>query len=141
MISMPWCHNCESEYRDDIKVCPECGGELFDGMPPSMMKPAKAGWHLSFKKNDNSPEWPLDANGDRIKAALLTNIGGTQVDYEMALSVLRGFNIPYACDFPGAGPFVKILMGFSGAGMDIYVPETMLEDARNVLFGGNEDEI
>jgi len=137
---MPWCNNCESEYRDDIKVCPECGGELSEDIPPSMMKPAKTSWRLGFKKPDSSPEWPLDESGARVKAAFLVNIAGTQVDYDMALSVLRAFNIPYACDFPGAGPFVKILTGFSGSGMDIYVPETMLEDAENVLFGAAEDE-
>ncbi|NLL45784.1 MAG: hypothetical protein GX250_03105 [Clostridiales bacterium] len=136
---MPWCHNCESEYQDGTMICPECGGELFEEMPPSMMEPAKASWRLGFKRTDSSPEWPLDSDGRRISSAFLANIAGTQVDYEMALSVLRAFNIPYVCDFPGAGPFVKILIGFSGAGMNIYVPETMLEDARNVLFSSSED--
>lgn len=137
---MPWCHNCESEYQDENKVCPECGGELFEEIPPSMMEPAKTSWRLGFKKTDSSPEWPLDSDGRRMRPAFLANIAGGQLDYDMALSVLRAFNIPYVCDLPGAGPFVKILIGFSGAGMNIYVPETMLEDAKNVLFSDFGDE-
>jgi len=137
---MLWCHNCNSKHGDDVKVCPECGGELSEEMPPAKAKPAKASWHFSFKRAKTSPEWPLDSSGNKVKPAFLANISGSQLDYEMALSLLRAYKIPYACDFPGAGPLAKIIVGFSGAGMDIYVPETMLEDARELLFGEAEDE-
>jgi hypothetical protein len=137
---MLWSHNCNSEHNDDIKTCPECGGELSEEMPPTPIEPAKASWRFTFRKSKDSPEWPIDSSGNKVKPAFLANISGTQLDYEMALSLLRAYNIPYTCDFPGAGPLVRILVGFSGAGMDIYVPETMLDDAREILFVGAEDE-
>jgi len=123
-----------------MKSCPECGGELSREMPPDMSEPAKASWHFSFRKAKSSPEWPLDSSGNKIRPAFLTNISGTQLDYEMALSLLRAYNIPYVCNLPGAGPLAKLIVGFSGAGMDIYVPETMLEDARALLLGSDEEE-
>ena len=87
---MLWCHNCNSKHGDDVKVCPECGGELSEEMPPAKAKPAKASWHFSFKRAKTSPEWPLDSSGNKVKPAFLANISGSQLDYEMAMGVRYG---------------------------------------------------
>jgi hypothetical protein len=138
---MPWCHNCETEYVEGIEKCPDCGAELSEEVPPSMLPKPKLGW--SFK-NENEiadlAEWPRDENGEKIPPVYLTNIYGTQADYQMALSLLRAYKIPYACEFTGLGQMAKITVGFSISGMDIYVPETMLEDAKNILLSDTEDE-
>ena len=34
---------------------------------------------------------------------------------------------------PGDGSFGEVFLGSSGFGVDIYVPETMLEDAQNIV--------
>ena len=135
---MPWCHECEQEYINDVKICPECGSELFEELPPSMMKPEKLKWGYN-KNTEKSAEWPKDEQGNNIPSVFLTNVSGSQLDYEMTLSLLRAFEIPYVCDFSAIGRLAKICLGFSGTGMDIHVPETMLEDARDVLVN-NSDE-
>ena len=138
---MPWCQECESEYDNNITECPFCGSELLDEMPPSMLPKAKMSWSFKREKGvSDLVEWPKDASGENVTAAFLTNIGGNQVDYELALSLLRAFNIPYAFEFKGSGQVAKLYTGFSSSGMDIYVPETLLEDAKNILFSDSEDE-
>jgi len=136
---MPWCHECETEYEHGFEKCPDCGCELSDEMPPSMLPKLKANWSFKGEKGvSDLTEWPKDEKGESVAAAFLTNVGGTQLDYEMVLSQLRAFSIPYASELTGSGQFTKVLMGFSGAGMDIYVPETLLEDAKNILFSDSE---
>jgi len=138
---MAWCHKCEDEYSEGIENCPVCGSKLSDEIPPSKMPKPKLGWSFKRAKGTSPlPEWPKDDKGENVPAAFLINIGGTQIDYDLALSVLRAFNIPYACELPGSGQFTTIYMGFSGGGMNIYVPETMLEEAENILSADTEEQ-
>jgi hypothetical protein len=53
----------------------------------------------------------------------------------MAVNLLEAFGIPTISAYPNDGEFGKLILGFSGTGMDIYVPETMLDDARNIISG------
>lgn len=128
---MLWCGKCEKEYPDGASACPDCGGEL------SKIETSPS-WGFS-RKGEASPLWPQDENGEPVEAAFLANVQGDQIDSEMALSLLRSFGIPYTCEFPGSGRFVKLIFGFTAAGMDIFVPTTRLEEARQLLSGG-EDE-
>lgn len=77
--------------------------------------------------------WPLGDDGKAVNPALLMTVSGSQVDYEMALAQLRSYGIPSVRDFPAAGEVAKIIFGFSGTGMDIYVPENMVEIARELM--------
>ncbi len=124
-----------------MEKCPDCGSELVDETTPSVLPKPEMKWSFKREKGVSGLAlWPKNEKGEKVPASFLTNIGGTQVDYDVALSVLRAFSIPYACELSGSGQFTKIYMGFSSGGMDIYVPETMLDDARNILFSDSEDE-
>ncbi len=85
--------------------------------------------------------WPLGDDGEAVKPALLMTVSGSQMDYEMALAQLRSYGIPSVRDFPAAGEVAKVLFGFSGAGMDIYVPENMVEIARELMTPIEDEEI
>ena len=52
---------------------------------------------------------------------------------DLKLNLLEAYGIPHVCEYPNNGLFGKLLMGFPPAGMDVYVPETFLEDAQNLL--------
>ena len=54
--------------------------------------------------------------------------------------VLDSCNIPYVKRFPHYGGFGNLMMGMSAEGVDIFVPETMLEEAKNILEGESENE-
>lgn len=135
---MPYCIKCEKEVDGDPELCPDCG-ELLE---PDM----DCGGECSSCSSDCGHEehdgcdgscdvglWPLDDNNKPVKPALLTTVMGTQMDYEMTISLMQSFGIPTIRDYPNAIQNAKILLGFSGAGMDVYVPENMLELAKELL--------
>ena len=65
--------------------------------------------------------------------ALLTTVTGTQLDYQLLLAQLRSYGIPVLGTFTATGNLAKLILGFAGTGMDVYVPETMVELARELL--------
>lgn len=89
-----------------------------------------------FAKNWNKlDDWPADEKGEKIKPAFLMHVGGAPVDMEVELNVLDAYNIPTILQYPNNGDFGRIIIGHAGGGVDIYVPETMLDDAKNILNG------
>lgn len=83
-----------------------------------------------FKYEKN---WPKDEKGEPVKPVFLQHIAGSQLDSDMAVNLLTAFNIPVMRAYPNNGDLGRLVIGFSGAGCDIYVPETMLEDAQNII--------
>lgn len=77
--------------------------------------------------------WPKDDSGEPVPPVLLTTVTGTQVDYEMAISLLTSFGVPTLRDFPNAAALTKLIFGFAGTGMDVYVPANMIDFAREVI--------
>lgn len=125
---MPWCHECVKEYDEGATSCAVCGRALFEDMPPELMEPAAL-----ERGGAGALRWPTDEKGIPIKPAFLAKVVGNQLDYEMQVGLLRAFGVPVQTDLPNSGQLVRILFGFTGAGSDIYVPETMLEEARALL--------
>jgi len=93
----------------------------------------------AFKKPDG-PQWPKDDNGDPIAPAYLKHISGGPLDMELALNLLEAYGIPHVSEYPNNGAFGKLIFGHPPSGMEIFVPETMLEDAKNVLNAEIIDE-
>ena len=87
---------------------------------------------ISLKKKNELP-WPNDENGDTIPPAYLTYIVGGPLDMELTLNLLEAYGIPHVCEYPNNGLFGKLIMGHPPGGMEVFVPETMLEDAQNLL--------
>ena len=84
-------------------------------------------------KKNKKPEWPNGENGEPVPPAYLTFIHGGPLDMELTLNLLEAYEIPHICEYPNNGLFGKLIMGYPPGGMEVYVPETMLEDAQNVL--------
>ena len=96
---------------------------------------------MSRKKNKpNEPEWPNDENGKPVPPAFLRAIHGGPLDMELTLNLLAAYGIPNICQYPNNGLFGKLIMGYPPGGMEVFVPETMLEDAQNVLSADVSDE-
>ena len=88
--------------------------------------------------------WPNDENGEPITPVYLTHIGGGPMDQSMTLGLLDAYGIPYVEQYPNNGLFGKLLAGYPPSGVELFVPETMLEDAQNILnaeivFDDSED--
>jgi hypothetical protein len=88
------------------------------------------GW--SFTREEG-PEWPRDSSGELVAPAYLMHISGGPLDMEITLNLLEAYGIPHVCEYPNNGLFGKLIMGHPPSGMEVFVPETMLEDAQNVL--------
>ena len=86
------------------------------------------------RRKTELPPWPLDAEGKPVKPLHLeTILSANQINYDLHTNLLHANGIPTLRSFPRDGSLGQIILGFSGAGLDIYVPETMLEAARKVL--------
>jgi hypothetical protein len=86
---------------------------------------------LHVKKT--GPQWPCGENGEDVAPAFLTRLDGSPPEVEMTLNLLDAYGIPYICDYQNNGSLDTVIMGYPTGGVKVYVPETMHEDARDVL--------
>lgn len=77
--------------------------------------------------------WPEDENGERVKAVLLKETLDSPADADMMISLLAAYGIPCFKYYEKEGGAGKVINGFSGYGASLYVPQTMLEEANNIL--------
>lgn len=88
--------------------------------------------------------WPLDENGEREKAAFLKNIPDINNEADYAINMLCAYGIPAFKSYNNEGSLGKLIIGTSAYGASVYVPLSMLEDARALLETPaelSEDEI
>jgi len=83
--------------------------------------------------------WPRDEAGQTVPPALLTHCGPLDMEADMIRSMLEAYGIPSIRRLPGDGAFGELILGMSGNGIDIFVPETMLADAQELLKGEPDD--
>ena len=94
-----------------------------------------------FRRGDLPEDWPKGPDGKPEEAALLiaaqSELGGGA---DVLVSMLAGFGIPAF----KSGTLGKVIFGFAGRGVDLYVPQSRLEEARALLDhpaqSGDEEE-
>ena len=84
--------------------------------------------------------WPKNEDGSTVSPAFLTHCSPLDLDAEMVQSMLEAYGIPSIRHLPGDGQFGELILGMSGGGIDILVPETMRDQARQLLKGEPEDD-
>lgn len=89
-------------------------------------------WNFDTERNLLG-DWPRDEAGEPAAPAFLEHIFGSEPELMMERNMLLAYGIPSIASYPGDGTLGKVVLGVSGYGMDIFVPETVLEDARNIL--------
>ncbi|MBS7402453.1 MAG: hypothetical protein ACI3UZ_06485 [Oscillospiraceae bacterium] len=128
-----WCPNCKTEYENGIEACSDCGAALVRERPRE-----KAGWACSFP-GSAMKNWPLGEDGKPEQAALLTHCTCLDMEDEMLINMLLAYGIPAVKQYPQNGQLGKVVLGISGDGADIFVPKSMLEDAKAIVGGGSDD--
>ncbi|MDR1217913.1 MAG: hypothetical protein LBJ99_04915 [Oscillospiraceae bacterium] len=88
---------------------------------------------IGKKKGGNAAAWPDSTPGEPVAPAFLTHVDGGTLDFEMTLSLLGAYGIPTLTQYPREGVIGQVIAGFPGGGLDIYVPETLLDEARDIL--------
>ena len=83
--------------------------------------------------------WPKTTSGEPEKAVFLCNYKALDLADELKINMLEAYGIPCLREYPGDGSFGKVVLGMSGHGTDIYVPESKLEEARGLLDAEAEE--
>ena len=104
------------------------------------MSEPKLEWGRGEMPGELTDRWPRDGEGELVPAAWLARC--TQLDMGDAIltGLLDSCGIPWYRRFPHYGGFGNLVLGMSAEGVDIFVPETMQEEAKNILEGESEDE-
>ena len=103
---MSWCPICRTEYREGFQTCADCGCELSLFEPQSTPTPTE----FSF----------------------LTNIADPVI-CSLLVSKLESFGIPCDLLYRGTSQYVKLIMGASFEGADLYVPTEFLPEALEII--------
>lgn len=87
-----------------------------------------------------SPRWPRDEQGRAEDSAFLCTCLSTDMSDALTVNLLEAYGIPCVRNYPGDGAFAHVVMGASGTGVDLYVPKSMLEDAKSLIEGEEINE-
>ena len=87
-----------------------------------------------------SDRWPKDEQGRAEESAFLCTRSNTDLSDELTVNMLEACGIPCLRIYPGDGSFGKLILGMSGQGVDIYIPESLYQDAIELSKGENEHE-
>ena len=77
--------------------------------------------------------WPKDEDGKPEKAAFLANIPDFNNEADFAINMLMAYGIPAFKSYNNEGSLGKLIIGTSAYGASIYVPGSMLDDAKALL--------
>ena len=90
------------------------------------------------EKHDLAARWPKGADGAPEMPVLLVDSTEEDNAAGMTIEMLRAYGIPVMKQYAEDGTLGKVLFGTPGSGVGLYVPESMLEDARNLLVPVDE---
>jgi len=93
---------------------------------------ALSDWNIGGKDTQDPP-WPRTEENKPIPPAYLRHLRSTDMEAEIVINLLTAAEIPVVTQYPNGGAFGKVILGFSGTGIDIYVPVTRLEEAKELL--------
>ena len=85
--------------------------------------------------------WPKDAAGEPVTPAFLAHCGSTDLEDVILVNMLEAYDIPALVLHPGDGDFGKVVLGMSGTGSRIFVPETMLDQAKELMEAEPNDDV
>ena len=83
--------------------------------------------------------WPKTEDGDFEEQVFLKHCASTDMEDELLINMLSAYGIPCVSQYSNDGILGRVVLGMSGTGTDLFVPKSMLEDARKLCEGGHED--
>ena len=87
-----------------------------------------------------SDRWPKEETGQPEEAVFLCSRGNTDLSDELTVNMLEAYGIPCLRCYPGDGAFGRVVLGASGTGVDIFVPKSMLKEAKMLIEGEDRNE-
>jgi len=86
----------------------------------------------AFGKTEGPP-WPNGDDGKPVPPVFLTHVREVALEGQIVMNMLTSAGIPVLKEYPNDGAFGKVIIGLSGTGLELYVPETMAEDAKALI--------
>ena len=86
-------------------------------------------------------KWPKDEAGELIPPKFLAHRMSVDLADVLLVNMLDAYGIPAMILHPGDGDFGKVVLGMSGTGSSIFVPETLYEDAKGLMEAQCDDEL
>ena len=87
----------------------------------------------SFTGRPDVPAWPKDEAGHDERAVLLKQTFDSAADADTVISLLSAYGVPCFKYYDREGGAGKVINGFSGFGVSLYVPASRLEEAQELL--------
>ncbi len=85
--------------------------------------------------------WPRDGEGQPVDSRFLCRCSCVDMEDRLLVNMLEAYGIPCLCVDPGNGGFGRVVLGMSGQGVDIYVPENLYDDAVALTKEENNEEL
>lgn len=111
---MPWCPKCKTEYRTGFFKCKDCGFEL-----------------VEFLQSDIQDTNHVDCPKDLGPASFLISVTNEH-EANLIDAILKAEGIPILIKHKDIGSYLNIEMGMSNFGLDIYVPESLVERGKEI---------
>jgi len=127
-----WCPDCNKQFSYENDTCPKCGARLEENQTPELA------WGR-YIPGEVLSKWLYNEDGSPVKPALLKHCSCVGMDDRMLESLLDAYEIPFVKQYPQGGSFGAVILGISGNGVDIYVPETILNQALDIISGEVEN--
>ena len=110
---MSWCPKCRTEYREQFKSCSDCKTELVDEL------------------TEDEPVKEYDTEAFLVSA-------GSNMEAEILESKLKFYGIPVMRKYRETGHYLKVYMGVTPFGIDLFVPSRLLADAKELMENKEE---
>ena len=81
-------------------------------------------------------KWPKNEAGEPVAPAYLTDCLQADMGDTIIMSMLEANGIPCFRIFPHYGGFGNLILGMSAEGVSLFVPETMIDEAKELLTEG-----
>ena len=78
-------------------------------------------------------KWPKTEHGEPVPPKFLAHRSSVDLADVTLAGLLEAYGIPALIRHPGDGDFGKVVLGMSGTGSSIFVPETLYNDAAALL--------
>ena len=88
----------------------------------------------------DAPHWPVNPDGTKEQAVLLHRTADRLAEAEMIISLLAAYGIPCVKLNEHNGGAGRVILGFSGHGVGLYVPASRLADAQDLLDARTTEE-
>ena len=85
--------------------------------------------------------WPRNEKDEAEEPAFLCTRSSTDLSDKLLVNMLQAYGIPSLCMERGNGNLGRVYLGISGYGVDIYVPKSLLNDAKLLCEEENNEEL